>query len=763
MLGCDAREGAFASFRATANAIALPCCEDFAGGTGAFLATFLDATLAEDVDVAAVLALDVGAMLADVAPVAAAASDRIVNARCAACELHPSSIYHDSSPNHHHHHRADAAAQGEGESMKALTAQLHAAREANGELTRRADAAAQGESEAVKALTAQLNAAREAHASVSQRLKTTANDAETVRAQCDDRIASLEAELRKTETLCRAQLDALARENAASLRAVHQQLQTALQSNADLKGRAEAAQHGEAESVRTLQSQLSRSQATIQEMSSALSQMQSDLESGLREREGLRVRISLHDESSKSLSSTNAELTAELNRVRETVLPVHRQLLEALAAIPDATPPPPGARTSDLAQCVSRELVRLYQALTDSHRVQQQWAATYEQAKAVNTTSSQQLRDLWKQLGEAKEEVSLREAAATRASTERDDAVRQMHECQASNNALSVELHRTKAMLLSCDARIGEMRQALEAAEATANATRMECSRVQDALQQKDVECDELRRSHDNLQHVLEVFQAQRAKETDERTAFLSYELDAAKEELQTNLKVSLERRDEIERLTATHKRELNAKAQFITGLQQKMADLRRALEETMSRMSDENMIDKRVVSHLLVNYVHSVAEKRADESDVVRVMAGLLNWDRDMMEKAGLVPGPNNPKRPGAGAGAGAAAAAVGKGLSAAGGLVSRFMWRGGPSASAAPPSDTSSVGTSSSNSAAAPSATGKAAGPSIAQLWVEFLIKEGESAGQPQHEVQAPVSKSEGAPVSAAAAVGEPPVLAS
>jgi hypothetical protein len=220
------------------------------------------------------------------------------------------------------------------------------------------------------------------------------------------------------------------------------------------------------------------------------------------------------------------------------------------------------------------------------------------------------------------------------------------------------------------------------------------------ALQDREEELTTCQRSMSNLQMVLEQFQRSKQREVEEQTLYLQHELDTLRGEFAATESLKQKHRDDLEAASRAHRKEIASKNVAVSGLQSKLTEMKRILEDTASQLSDEHMIDKRVVSHLVVNFVHSVALDRGDADDMLKVMSGLLNWDELTQQRAGLLPGPLNPKRGGH--------------RSLVGGLV-RSVWGGmrPPAASAGSRGD-----------AAAP---GNSEPRSIAELWVDFLIKEG------------------------------------
>jgi hypothetical protein len=165
-------------------------------------------------------------------------------------------------------------------------------------------------------------------------------------------------------------------------------------------------------------------------------------------------------------------------------------------------------------------------------------------------------------------------------------------------------------------------------------------------------------------------------------------------------------------------------KSNTIASLQSKLGDLRQALEQTMSKINDSNSIDKRVVSHLLVNYVSSVRDRRGDDADIIRVMAGLLNWDASSMRRVGLIDEHDNAADVQRGPGG---SVMLGWGKSLLSGVGNRIL--GTPAKGQRP----SAAGDTPGRPAATAATPAKPTPSNLAHMWVEFLLHEADKTVEP------------------------------
>ncbi|CCW69328.1 unnamed protein product [Phytomonas sp. Hart1] len=75
---------------------------------------------------------------------------------------------------------------------------------------------------------------------------------------------------------------------------------------------------------------------------------------------------------------------------------------------------------------------------------------------------------------------------------------------------------------------------------------------------------------------------------------------------------------------------------------------MRATLERTAKQLNGETTIDKGVVSHILVNFVHAFIGRRREADEMLKLLSSLLGWNEEMQERIGLLPGPMNPRQMG-------------------------------------------------------------------------------------------------------------------
>eukprot|EP00758_Cryptobia_borreli_P018987 Tbor_TRINITY_DN7737_c0_g1::TRINITY_DN7737_c0_g1_i1::g.12419::m.12419 len=337
--------------------------------------------------------------------------------------------------------------------------------------------------------------------------------------------------------------------------------------------------------------------------------------------------------------------------------------------------------------------------VTDSQIMIKQWKETYDQAKISNETTYAQLCEYAQKCESLSAELNLKASAITQL----EHRVKQEELTNTMSQSLSGDLQRVRRDLSNVMESDAASKRALLSKEQELIYLQAEYDGLQALITDKDSECSQYREAAENLERVLNQFQQQKHSEIEEQTAYLSQEIESLKCQNSILLKEKEKLNDKIEEITKDFRKDISSKNCVISGLQSKLGELRKILEETMGKLNDEFSIDKRVVSHLLVNYIHSIVEQRGDASDIVNVMSRLLNWDKVMMERAGLIRGNLNPVPGGS-----SSAAAAGKGFLKG---VVKTVW-GNPS----------SIKEGCSNGS-------KPTPTSLAELWVDFLIKEGEN----------------------------------
>lgn len=443
-------------------------------------------------------------------------------------------------------------------------------------------------------------------------------------------------------------------------------------------------------------------EVTCAQLRHQITAQQQELDSLQRSRETDRAVRSHEEQSTGHLRSRIEELEGECQRLQTLQQQVLATCQEALSKANVVLPQSRGAGVADLMTILASEFIKYYLSLVEAQKVQAQWEATYAQAKDVNQNLNAQLREAQRQCSETRSEVQAKDRSITNLQTLLREEKEKLQLLQESVSAHSDVVRKSdEERRVAHEERQKVLRDKITAEE-RCQVLMQELDALRGIVQEKEDEATQAHQSAANLQVVLEQFQRSKQREVEERTLYLQHEMDLLKSELVGLDTMKQKHREEVEQLIHAHRKDMASKAVVITCLQTKLGEMKRALEETMTQLSDEHMIDKRVVSHLVVNFVHSVALQRGDEEDMLKVMCGLLNWDELTQQKAGLLPGPLNPKRNVA--------------RSLVGGLV-KSVW------SSRQGGDVKAVATSDEDAK-------RTAPRSIAEMWVEFLIKEGEDA---------------------------------
>jgi chromosome segregation ATPase len=508
--------------------------------------------------------------------------------------------------------------------------------------------------------------------------------------------------------------------------------------------------------TRELTTELESKTETLRARESALASAQTQLAEALSRVSDLERRLS-SDVSTRShtakaqevASATITELQAELTTLRDRGTAIFTKCTDACSRF-DAPArrsasggvrspsPAPEAKPADAATAAVEKLVdafvEVHAALGDSKRALDQWETTYVQARDVNNALKQQLDAARAELKNVRDEAALKQASLDRVAGSTQQQSARVGELQLEVNRLHERAEDDRRAAEDLRQEVETLQRRLDDARAAESAAHGQASALRQQQDEHDAELHEARESIGNMERVLAAYQAQKERDLDEKTRYLAYELDEVKAQLlQQKDAVGTVKADADAQVRAA-RRDIAAKNNTINSLQGKLGDLRQALEQTMLKMNDANMIDKRIVSHLLVNYVSSVRERRGDDGDIIRVMSGLLNWDAEAMQRVGLVDpdasDDNVPRGPGG-------SVVLGWGRNLLSGVGGRIL--GTPARGGARPVGAPSPGGAGS---------GKTAGGkgNLAQMWVEFLLKEADAGG--------------GEPSSAAAAADAPPV---
>ncbi|ESL10953.1 hypothetical protein TRSC58_01306 [Trypanosoma rangeli SC58] len=372
------------------------------------------------------------------------------------------------------------------------------------------------------------------------------------------------------------------------------------------------------------------------------------------------------------------------------------------------------ASFSDKVTLLASEFNRLFGSNQKAAQLQKEWERTYEQARGVNATLSQQVSEAWKTIGNLREDLSLREQSVAKLKQQVQAESQQHLDAQNTLAGVTNELQVLKEERKAWEARIGVSSSGEAAHQEQLTRLAADVETLRRTLQDRDEELSHAQRNLETLQQVLDTFTKNKTRDVEERTADMQIEIDQLRTQLLEAEDRQHHHQEDIDVIIATHRREIAAKNLEITSLHRKHAELRKALDETARQLNGMTMIDKRVISHLTVNFIHAFVAHRREADEMLKVLSGLLNWDEEMQEKAGLLPGPSNPK-PGH----------QGRRGGLIGGLV-KSVWGGSGRTTA---KGTGTIGTS----------------LSIAELWVEFLMRESEVGATQAEVVSADASTSQ------------------
>eukprot|EP00668_Euglena_longa_P046465 GGOE01062150.1.p1 GENE.GGOE01062150.1~~GGOE01062150.1.p1 ORF type:complete len:630 (+),score=184.63 GGOE01062150.1:50-1939(+) len=139
----------------------------------------------------------------------------------------------------------------------------------------------------------------------------------------------------------------------------------------------------------------------------------------------------------------------------------------------------------------------------------------------------------------------------------------------------------------------------------------------------------------DNLNVALDMFRREREAEVQSRLGSMRREVEEAHQEAAVWQQEAQRARAEQVTLREEHERELRGKQRQVDCLEEKVQGLLATMEAQMKRMSDDNVIDKTLVSHLFLRYWDMRHNNNGIE--VLKVMSKILNWDDAMQRKVGL------------------------------------------------------------------------------------------------------------------------------
>lgn len=440
---------------------------------------------------------------------------------------------------------------------------------------------------------------------------------------------------------------------------------------------------------------------------SEIAQTTAELEAVRSARQSDHNRLTSGDASIASLMSLKVELEEKVSHQDALLQQLQRTVIDCITRHADVIDLPGGnsrATFSDWVVLLTSEYSKAITAVKRAARVQEEWEATYEQAREVNATVSQQLADAWKLIGELRENLSVQDETTQKLREQVRLGDERLHKTEAQLTKLANQLDAVMEDGLS--AAVGCAPSPVVGEDSAASGDRLEAlqsevEKLRVALQERD---DELLLAHGSIksfQTVLETFKANRQQDVEARTVNLELVIDQLRTQLEESNRVRHEHEEVVQALKDEHVGEVAARNMEITALHRKLKDLRQALEETTRQLKGESTVDKRVISHILVNFIHAFVGQKRETDEMLKVLSGLLQWDEDTQEKVGLLPGPLNPRPQ----------------------QQTRrlFGWTRGSGAAA-----------HASTHVAIPGSTGSSPGPdpprqkSLASLWVEFLIQE-------------------------------------
>ncbi|PRP86807.1 hypothetical protein PROFUN_05024 [Planoprotostelium fungivorum] len=169
-------------------------------------------------------------------------------------------------------------------------------------------------------------------------------------------------------------------------------------------------------------------------------------------------------------------------------------------------------------------------------------------------------------------------------------------------------------------------------------------SHLQETIRQQQEQLAQSNEALSNLQNVLEQFQSDQQVLIEEKLSGLRKEVSSLKSELATSQNVIASLKNVGERCTAAEstvrslQEEISQKTRNYIKLQEEVEPLRKAFEQTLSRLTsfaknEENMIEKRMITSLLLSYFGGQANKK----EVLELMSKLLGLSDQEKAAIGL------------------------------------------------------------------------------------------------------------------------------
>nr|CCC46687.1 conserved hypothetical protein [Trypanosoma vivax Y486] len=433
-----------------------------------------------------------------------------------------------------------------------------------------------------------------------------------------------------------------------------------------------------------------------------------------------------------TLTNGRDELTVENMKLQQLHQQLEQIVANALACADIEVPSPAyedtGASFAEKVTMMAGVFVQLHESGEAAKGIQKEWAQAYEEARSVNNTLTQHINEAWKSIGLLREELSLHKQLLVKAKEEQRDGAQLLQQVQQSFADVSNELQLLKeekkewqlahagALSTSSTQLAGSAAGHVNSANSGKNSA-VTCTSEEFCELQVEVEqlrCDvhdrddklvRTQQALDNLQQVLDTFTLHKNKDIEERTVGMQMEIDELRGQLVLCEQKLHDSKKEMDMLTMSHRHELAAKNMEIAALHRKHSELRKLLDDTARQLNGDNTIDKRVISHLTLNFIHAFVAQKAEADEMLKVLSNLLNWDEGMQEKAGLLPGPSNPK--------------PGQQQRGHGHVIRGFMrkmW-------------TSSAEKGISRDDYCARGSERSSSRSIAELWVDFLMRESEN----------------------------------
>eukprot|EP01061_Rhynchopus_euleeides_P046138 TRINITY_DN8635_c0_g1_i2.p3 TRINITY_DN8635_c0_g1~~TRINITY_DN8635_c0_g1_i2.p3 ORF type:complete len:345 (+),score=170.79 TRINITY_DN8635_c0_g1_i2:1076-2110(+) len=141
----------------------------------------------------------------------------------------------------------------------------------------------------------------------------------------------------------------------------------------------------------------------------------------------------------------------------------------------------------------------------------------------------------------------------------------------------------------------------------------------------------------ENLQSVLDHFVSEREEDIRKANHVVLEQLRAAEERCRAADARLTGKDDETEEVRRSMHKEIAQRNSMITTLQNKLAQMRRLMDETLSRCNEDVMIEKKFVTKLFLQYMDKL-KARADLREILTIMAGVLGWSDEEKVRAGAV-----------------------------------------------------------------------------------------------------------------------------